>query len=634
MKRRNFLKKAGWGLGAIGMSGLASFNQLAGAAENTKKPNVLFFLVDDMGWMDSEVYGSQYYKTPNLTRLAKKGILFTNAYAANPLCSPTRASIMTGKYPSRLRFTAAAGHLPPKRPDPPINPTAPPYHKMLTANSARYLEKKEYTLAEAFKDGGYETVFIGKWHLGAPGYWPKQNGFDINIAGGNYPGPPSYFSPYHIKTLEDGPEGEYLTDRLTQEALKYLNEAKEKPFFLCLWHYAVHSPFQAQDEMVETYRGKTDPRGKQNCEVMAAMIESMDKSLGQVMDTLEATGKSDNTIIVFMSDNGGNMYDTIHRFGKMVTPTNNAPLRNGKGNIHEGGVRTPCVFAWPGHIPVDTSSDAVISSIDFYPTLMELTQIQPSQEQLLDGVSLAPHLLKGQALQREAIFCHFPHYVVATSNLPSTSVRKGPWKLIRFYGEGPNRTNGYGLYNLDQDIGETNNLAEKMPEKVAELDRLIDQHLEETQAAVPRKNPNYDPSDVPLHKINPLGGWRFSNSTGELKDGALYFQSIGKDGNISCPEFYRAQSPLTVTIKMRSNASGKGKIHWGPIDLGYRAHRVVTFDVHHDNKMHTYRVEIPAGELVGSIRIHPCEGAGTVVFEHIDIHKPDGELVKEWTFEE
>jgi len=466
------------------------------AAKPKRRPNILFFLADDMGWMDSSVYGSKYYQSPNIERLAKRGMLFTDAYAANPLCSPTRSSIMTGKYPARLKITTPACHLPPLPPNQPlIGKKAQPWRKMITPTSRRFLRLEEYTIGEAFKDAGYDTGFIGKWHLGQPSkYWPREQGFELDLGAPN-PGPPSYFSPYRFKTIKDGPEGEYITDRITHEALKYIdrNAGADKPFMLCLWHFAVHAPFQAKEQITKRYRGIRDPRGKQDCPIMASMLESMDQSLGRVLDKLDQLGIAEETIIIFTSDNGGNMHSDVE--GR--PPTNNYPLRGGKATIYEGGTREPCIVVWPGVVKPGSKSSDVISSIDFYPTMLEMAGIRPKPAAKVDGESIVP-LLKGTGkLKRDAIFCHFPHYTPATGNLPATYVRKGDWKLIRFYGEGPNRSNAYELYNLKDDISETKNLADKMPQKVRQLDTLIAQFLTQTAALVPIPNPAYDPKAKP-----------------------------------------------------------------------------------------------------------------------------------------
>jgi arylsulfatase A-like enzyme len=596
------------------------------------RPDVILFLVDDMGWMDSTVYGSRYYETPNMQRLAARGMMFTDAYAANPLCSPTRASLMTGKYPGRMNLTMPAGHLAPEPDRPPLQAAAEPWQKVLTPNARHFLPLDEYTLAEAFRDNGYATAFIGKWHLGHEPWWPEKNGFDINIAGGEYAGPPSYFSPYMIKTLDDGPPGEYLTDRLTDEAVKYIQQSGEKPYFLCLWHYAVHSPFQEKEEVSEKYRHKKDPRGRQDCAVMAAMIEAMDEGLGRVLDALDATGQADNTIFVFMSDNGGNMYDSVEG----TTPTSNAPLRSGKGSIYEGGVRVPCLFVWPSVVKGGTQSDTVISSIDVYPTLLEMAGLAIPQRQVIDGISLVPHLRDGRPLEREALFCHFPHYIPATLNLPSTSVRKGPWKLIRFYGEGPDRGNKLELYNLDTDIGEAHDLADDMPALAAELDALITRHLEETGSVVPKPNPGYVPGAThpdfappPL----PVDGWTAHGCDLDAEGGRLIMTSRGGDPYLMSETFEQQTGPVVVEIEMSSTSSGVGQLFYKGGDEYYTVKRRQNFAVEHDGEMHVYRVIMPKDQRLDSIRIDPCMAQGRVEFETVTVLDAAGAVVKRWDFE-
>lgn len=630
--RRNFIRAVGAGLLGLGLAGCRS--GLSRGPENPgKKPNVLLFLVDDMGWMDSTVYGSKYYRTPNMERLAARGMMFTNAYAANPLCSPTRASLMTGKYPGRLNLTLPSGHLLPDPDRPPLDKSAASWQKVVTPNTRHFLPLKEYTLGEAFQDNGYETVFIGKWHLGHEAWWPDKNGFDINIAGEQYAGPPSYFSPYHFKTMENGPDGEYLTERLTDEALLYLRKPRRKPYFLCFWHYAVHAPFQAKKELAQQYEDVKDSRGKQGSPTMAAMIEAMDKSLGRLLDYLDETGQSQDTIIAFMSDNGGNMYDNVDG----TTPTNNAPLRSGKGNIHEGGVREPCIFVWPGVVQGGSRSDAIISSVDFYPTLLEMAGLRVPEKQTLDGISLAPLLREGRPLQRDGIFCHFPHYIVATLNLPATSVRQGPWKLIRFYGEGPGQTDKCVLYNLEEDIGETTDLAEAMPEKARELNDLITRHLKETGSVVPEPNPAYVPGNPHPSFLPPppaLGGWEPRGCVLSAKEGQLHVLSTGGDPFIMSEKFSSLQSPITVEFSMASNSTGMGQIFWTHGKVPYSSQRVLLFQITHDDQFHRYRVQIPEGYPVDAVRIDPAQTKGLVRIEEVRVRDSSGKVIKAWDFQD
>ena len=453
------------------------------------KPNIVFFMVDDMGWMDSEIYGSAYYETPNVTRLAKMGKRFTRAYAANPLCSPTRASIMSGKHPGRFRLTMPAGHMPPN-PNQDLSPTkGKPWMKVATPKSRTFMPLEEFTLAEALKSNGYKTAHFGKWHLGHEQYWPKHQGFDINVGGGHNPGPPNFFSPYNVDNLEDGPEKEFLSDRMASEAITFLEANKDETFFLNYWFFAVHAPYQAPQGLIDKYTVKEDPRGKQKNPIMGGMIEKMDENLGKILDKLEQLKLMDNTIIVFFSDNGGNMYDVVN--GEF--PTNNYPLRFGKGNIHEGGIRVPMIVVWDDKIAANSASDELVQSIDFYPTLLDLTGTIPNPNQLLDGVSLANLWLNDTPLDREAIYSHFPHYTSVTSNVPSTAVWYKNYKMIKEYGQGENLTNAHKLYDLKEDIGETTDISGEYPELSKKLAAMIGDHVEEINGMLPIKNPAYDP---------------------------------------------------------------------------------------------------------------------------------------------
>jgi arylsulfatase A-like enzyme len=630
INRRAFLKTTAT---AAGAAVTASFCSPAFAAHAARRPpNVVLYLVDDLGYMDSTVYGSQYYETPNMERLAARGIVFTDAYAANPLCSPTRASILTGKYPARLGITTPSCHLPPL-PDAPLYPErAAPHREVLEPHSRRFLPLEEYTLAEALRDAGYKTGFFGKWHLGRPEkYWPQTQGFDVNVGGGMWPGPPSYHSPYRISTLPDGPEGEYITDRLTDEALDYLEHNQHDPFFLCFWHYAVHAPFQDKEELRKVFLDKKDPRNKQNDPIMAAMIKSMDESLGSLLDKLDELGLADNTIIIFFSDNGGNEYDRVGP--EQWLPTNNDPLRSGKGSVYEGGVRVPMIVKWPGVVDSGTRTSAIVSSIDFFPTILDMTGASPHQGQILDGLSLAPLLKSGKKLDREAIFCHMPHLVPSVTgvlNEPSTWVRKGPWKLIRFYTTTEEFPNRYELYNLDKDIGETRNLAERRPRKVRELDALIDEFLERTGAAVPKPNPAYDPAAMAA-----VDGWRPSHHCALYrKDGALHVKSTGNDPFVVNDAVPNIEGPVRVGLRMQSNASGEGFVFW-TTDQGpsFGPNQRMPFTPVHDGQWHEYEVSFSPAGMLRSLRIDPAAASGSVQIDWIRIYGKSGELARVWDFD-
>ncbi len=637
MNRRDFLiSTALWsGAGALGV--MSNVGRMGIAHTATQKPmNIVFFLVDDMGWMDSTVYGSRYYETPNLERFAKISMRFTDAYSASPLCSPTRASLMTGKYPGRLHLTGASGHVP--APEGPLMPeSGPPHQEILQPRCKGYLPLEEYTIGNALKDAGYRTGFIGKWHLGHdPKYWPQHQGFDVNIGGGLWPGPPSYFSPYHISMLPDGPEGEYITDRLTEEAVKFIEESKDGPFFLNFWQYAVHAPYQGKIKYQEYFEQKKDPRGAQDNAVMGAMMKSLDESFGGVLDKLEAEGLMDNTIIIFTSDNGGNMYDRTARDGTNLgawapegrTPTNNSPLRSGKGSVYEGGVRVPAMVYWPGVVEDEAISHEPICTIDYYPTILDMLGLEPHPDTLFDGISIVPALL-GKELTREAIYIHFPHNPPAVPVQMSTSVRQGDWKLIRFYQQDEYFPNRIELYNLKYDIGELNNLVDEYPEKARELEAMMDRHLEESGANVPRPNPNYDPE---YHTR--FDGWLPSGDTRmAFGTGTLIINSTGGDPFIHQATVPAAEGALHFRYRARSNSDGEGMFFWGTENApNFGPHQRLEFDMQHDDEWHEYDVAFVANAPLTSIRVDPSTARGRIEIDWIRLVDSEGNVLKTWSF--
>jgi arylsulfatase A-like enzyme len=469
------------------------------AINNKSKQNVIFILIDDMGWMDCSVYGSQYYETPEIDRLASMGVRFTQAYSANPLCSPTRAAILTGRYPSRFDLTSAAGHLP-ANPDEKfgIRENAPDWQKVRTPNIRTYMPLEEQTIAEVLKEEGYVTVHIGKWHVGDEDYYPEKQGFDYNIGGYNLGWPRSYFSPYNNEKLPDGPDGEHITDRLTDEAINFIRTNNDTSFYMNLWYFSVHGPFHAKKELVEKYEKKNDPRGRQGYPIMGAMIESLDQNIGRLIDELEELKLLDNTILVFTSDNGGVEYISDH--GMPVT--NNYPLRYGKGNVHEGGIRVPCIVYWPGKTQKGAVSDQTISSVDFFPTILEMLGMKEKEtSNEIDGISITQALQGGEIPPRDGIFIDFPHYTIAPGNYPSNILINDRWKFFRVYGVGENKGHYYKLYDIRNDLREEFNQAANYPKLVKNYDRMITKHLKKIGSSHPLPNPNYNSeAESPLGK--------------------------------------------------------------------------------------------------------------------------------------
>ncbi|HEX3656774.1 MAG TPA: sulfatase [Pirellulales bacterium] len=437
------------------------------AAERAIRPNFVFVLVDDLGWTDLACMGGDLYETPNIDRLARQGMRFTNAYSACTVCSPTRAAVLTGKYPARLHITDwIHGHKLPKA-------------KLRVPNWTEYLPLEEETLAEALAPLGYASASIGKWHLGDDdAYFPDHQGFDLNIAGYGKGQPPHYFSPYNIPTLSDGRAGEYLTDRLTDEACKFINEHAEQPFFVYLPHYAVHTPLEAKQPAVEHFRKKVSAELHHTNAVYAAMIQSVDESVGRVMDTLATAGIAERTIIVFTSDNGG-----------LMQSTSNVPLRVGKGSAYEGGVRVPLIVKWPGTTPPGSVSAEPVISVDFFPTMLQMAGALRTPSPAIDGVSLVPVLSgKVDRLARDAIFWHYPHYHPGGAT-PYGAIRAGDWTLIEFFED-----MHLELYNIADDIGEQQELSRARPEKARQLRDQLHAWRSAVGAQMPTPNPDYDPA--------------------------------------------------------------------------------------------------------------------------------------------
>jgi arylsulfatase A-like enzyme len=459
-----------------------------GCSTNQEKhPNIVFFLVDDLGYSDVGCYGSDYYQTPNIDKLTEEGMRFTNAYAASCVCSPTRASILSGKYPGRSHITMAI----------PIKGYARikggEGTPLKDADYTMNMPLEEITIAEALKNAGYATASIGKWHVCEDSaYFPEYQGFDMNVGGSGRGHSANYFYPYDGKwrmaeghpliewnTLPDGEPGEYLTDRLTEEGLNFMENNKNRPFFLYLSHYAVHTPIQAKENLISKYSGIEPDSIKGHVHPKyAAMIESVDQSMEAVVKKLEELKLTENTIIVFTSDNGGH--------GRW---TSNYPLRGNKGNFYEGGIRVPLIFKWPGKIASSTISEIPVISTDFYSTLLDMAGLPLKPEQHKDGVSLWPLLKGSPSLERDAIYWHFPNYIGTGHPNPATPcsvIRSGEWKLIERFESGECE-----LYNLQLDLAEKNDLADEMPEKVEELKKMLAKWRKDVNAQMPEVNPDY-----------------------------------------------------------------------------------------------------------------------------------------------
>jgi arylsulfatase A-like enzyme len=456
----------------VGLTSLVFGGSVAAA----ERPNIVFILIDDLGRNDLGCYGSTFHRTPNLDQLARDGVKCTDAYAACPVCSPTRASILTGKYPARLNLTDWL----PGRPD-------RPDQKLLRPTILQHLPLEEKTIASEMKTAGYATALIGKWHLGGEGFEPSRHGFDVNVGGDQTGTARSYFAPFKdakgvfMPGLEKAPDGEYLTDRLTVEAEKFIEDNRSKPFFLYLPHYGVHIPLQGKEEMIKAYKSDGKP-GTQNNPIYAAMVESVDQGVGRIVKKLDELKLTEKTLVICSSDNGG--LCTLE--GPNTPPTINAPLREGKGYLYEGGIRVPLLMKWPSVIKPGSVNASPISSIDFFPTFLELCGV--SSKVQVDGVSLTPVIRDNATLKREALFWHYPHYS-NQGGRPGAVVRAGDWKLIDFYD--PERRE---LFNLKDDLSESKNLIEAKPEVAKELQAKLDAWRQDVDAKMMKPNPDYHPN--------------------------------------------------------------------------------------------------------------------------------------------
>ncbi|MEC8337106.1 MAG: sulfatase [Planctomycetota bacterium] len=462
-------------IGLTGPTGLA----MAQNSETTT-PNFVVVLVDDLGWKDLGCYGASYYETPHIDQLAADGVRFTEAYAAAAVCSPTRAALLTGRYPARIGITdwmrmAPEGTRTDRR-DPPTDAYENVGEGLLTPRNPYRMELEEQTIAELLTESGYITGQVGKWHLGAEPWYPDKQGFAFHRGGSDLGQPPNYFFPFSPKSshrlsgFESGPSGQYLTDREAEEATAFIRRNHAKPFFLFLSHYAVHTPIQAKKDLKAHFDKK--PRSDQKNPAYAAMIASVDQSVGRVLAELDAQGLRENTLVILTSDNGG-----------LASVTNNAPLRGGKGNPYEGGIRVPLIARWPGMIPAGSTSNVPVSSIDIFPTMLDAASLPIPEEPPIDGESLLGVMEGRDELTREGLFWHFPHFRGRDAT-PYSMVRQGDYKLIRFYDDGH-----LELYDLAHDPSEQQNLATREPERAKQLDVLLSKWLLGVGAKIPKPAP-------------------------------------------------------------------------------------------------------------------------------------------------
>jgi arylsulfatase A len=469
--RRKFLES----LACI--AGVAAAPELIRAAASaSQKPNIVFFLVDDLGWGDFSCYGNTFHETPNIDRLAKDGLKFTNAYAAAPVCSPSRASIMTGESPARLHLTQW------------LPGTIYPHKKLNEAKIINHLPQHIPTIASELKKLGYQTAAMGKWHLGGEGYLPENFGFDVNIAGDSHGNPPSYFGPFAFHNLTGYDHSSYLTDVLTEKMQAYITQASRRgPFFLYMAEYAVHIPLQARDALVEKYKRKNGGSAGPD-PIYAAMVESVDTALGALRASLERAGVADNTIIILTSDNGGVGFQgrSLHRIA------DNGPFHAGKGFLYEGGIREPLIVHWPGVTKPGSTTDVPVIGTDMMPTILSMAHGGPVPAPC-DGIDISSLFRGEKSLPRKTLYWHYPHYS-DQGGTPTGAIREGDWKLIEFFED-----SHLELYNLSVDPGEQYDFASSFADRATDLHRKLSAWRKSINANMPTPNANFDPQVASLH---------------------------------------------------------------------------------------------------------------------------------------
>lgn len=627
-------------------------------ADEKKQPNILLILADDLGAHDVGCFGSTYYKTPNIDALAKRGVKFTQAYAASPLCSPTRSSILAGVYPARSGITSPVCHLPEIRLEKKLSKPTPAM-RAVNAESLTRMKPEYFTLAESLHEAGYATAHFGKWHLGfnhdaKDHFEPKDQGFDLDFPHTpNASGPGGgYLAPW--KFIKDpgitGDPGEHIEDRMSLEAAKFIRTHKNQPFFVNYWAYSVHSPWNARRDYISEFEKTADPKNPQHNPLYAAMVRSLDDGVGNLLKAIDEAGVADNTIILFFSDNGGWAYPpkTTDPEGFAEMPaTSNLPQRSGKASLYDGGTREPCIFVWPGKTKPDTVNDALFQSTDIYPTLLAMCGIKPHANVKLDGFDQSLTLI-GDPSPRDRLFCHFPHGTPEQVEhipgfLPGTYVRKGEWKLIRFYADNDDGSDRFELYHLKNDAGETKNLSTEKLEVVHELNELINGFLKDTEAVVPVRNPNFN--NAVTTKPGPkekgktaktndaefpgLEGWKARGFTYETKDGIVTVTPTNDAPFLGVAS--AASGPASLKFRARSAKNGEAKIEWlnqGPDKNDGKA-QSVAYTIS-GGEWQNLTVSIPAVGEIGVLRLYLPAESGPVKIDWIELQGAGAK--KRWDF--
>ncbi|MBA63070.1 MAG: N-acetylgalactosamine 6-sulfate sulfatase [Planctomycetaceae bacterium] len=581
------------------LSVLVTFLLSTTTSATNKPKNIILILADDLGWADTTLYGkTSLYETPNIQHLASRGMTFLNAYAS-PICSPTRASILTGQNPARLGLTTPAAHLKEERFEAVPNPRALPHQKSTNVQSATRMDISLPTLGVLIKQAGYSTAHFGKWHLGREGHTPLERGFDVDIPHWHGPGPKTgYLAPWGYDNFKEGEPGQHIEDRMAREAVQWLKDRDHsKPFFMNYWQFSVHAPFGAKPELIDSYRKKINPDSIHRSPTYAAMVHSLDDAVGTLMQALEDEGITDETIVIFYSDNGGNTHcglqETDTKGDTYITAvTSNYPLRGGKGGIHEGGIRVPAVFVWPGVTTAGSRNETRIQSLDLYPTILKMLGIVQPEEHIIDGRDFTK-ALEGVEYEREPMFTYVPSYGNTPQWLPpSMAVHYKQWKLIRTFYHGENGTHQHHLYDLEKDIGENKNLASSQPAVVKKLDGMIDQYIKDAKVVLPLMNPNFDatkfaPSLIGVQagglkmppgyktenkaktaptapkKMSPKGllGWISRGADVEMNAESLKLTPNNRQPFMTTANL-QVEGPIDFRIRLRTARDGVGKLQW------------------------------------------------------------------------
>jgi arylsulfatase A-like enzyme len=643
-----------FGLLAFLVPGTFAGNKTENAARQPQRPNIVFIMADDMGWRDLGCFGSTYYETPNIDRLAKSGVRFTQAYSDNPLCSPTRAAILSGMNPARFGILQACCHVGEPKLQATVSKSAPSFSPLLTVVSANRLDTAYYTIAEALRDVGYHTAHFGKWHVGAGAYEASKQGFELDIPHTpNAAGPGGgYLAPWKFIMDKDGYKGtpgEHIEDWMSGKAADQISKwsKEDRPFYLQYWAFSVHAPISAKSEYTKEFAAKANPANPQHNPVYAAMVKSLDDAVGRILKAIDDAGIRNNTIILFYSDNGGLVQQANSTDPEGYTEsliTSNVPLRSGKASIYEGGTRVPCIWSWQGKFKAGTENNAMMVGADIYPTLLELCGVKNGHR--LDGISQVPAILN-QKVVRDEILCHFPAlafnpYSKVTGY--TTHIRKGDFKLIRYWWFEDGKAHKYELYDIKDDISEKINLVATKHEKVKELAKLMDQRLLEYGAVNPIPNPGYNPES----KQWLLTGW-FPPKGGT----SLVCTSSGLELTVSETEgdfeinlfktneykeqlsFEPSGKNFTLLLEIVTTTKGNGFIYpiqeglKGPALKASREKSQIPFDLS-DEKCKITEIQLVSAKPLQGINLSLPRGK--YVVKGALLKTAEGETVQQWKF--